>query len=86
VPTSKLTSKGQITVPKSIRDQLGLEQGDTLEFVMTDRAELVVRVHRRGASFVGSLHDFAPAAPVTVEEMRAAVRRRASAEMQRTSR
>lgn len=27
-----LTSKGQITIPKAIRDKLGLKEGDQLEF------------------------------------------------------
>lgn len=29
---ARLTSKGQITVPKSVRDALGLEEGDTVHF------------------------------------------------------
>ena len=29
---SVLTSKGQITLPKSLRDRLGLKSGDVLEF------------------------------------------------------
>lgn len=29
---SVLTSKGQITLPKSLRDRLGLKSGDILEF------------------------------------------------------
>jgi AbrB family looped-hinge helix DNA binding protein len=29
---SILTSKGQITLPKPIRDRLGLKEGDALEF------------------------------------------------------
>ena len=33
---STLTSKGQVTLPKEIRDQLGVHQGDRVEF-RTDR-------------------------------------------------
>jgi AbrB family looped-hinge helix DNA binding protein len=33
---AKMTSKGQITLPKEIRDQLGLELGDEVEFYMED--------------------------------------------------
>ena len=29
---STLTSKGQLTIPKSIRDRMGLKAGDALEF------------------------------------------------------
>ena len=29
---ARVTSKGQITVPKSVRDALGLEEGDTVRF------------------------------------------------------
>jgi antitoxin PrlF len=39
--SAKLTSKGQITVPKSVRDALGLEPGDRVMFrVERDRAVL----------------------------------------------
>jgi AbrB family looped-hinge helix DNA binding protein len=32
VSTSTLTSKGQITLPKEIREHLGVRQGDRVEF------------------------------------------------------
>jgi antitoxin PrlF len=42
VPRSKLTSKGQVTVPKSIRDQLDLEPGVTLHFSVDPSGRIVV--------------------------------------------
>jgi antitoxin PrlF len=30
---SKLTSRGQVTIPKSVRDALGLRPGDEVDFV-----------------------------------------------------
>jgi antitoxin PrlF len=42
-----LTSKGQITLPKDIRDLLGLETGDQINFVVEDG---VVRMRPRNKS------------------------------------
>jgi len=42
MPTSKLTSKGQITMPKEVRDRLGLRPGDEVEFI-PDNGSYVVR-------------------------------------------
>lgn len=33
---SKITSKGQTTIPKRIRDELGLEPGGRVQFVLKD--------------------------------------------------
>lgn len=37
---SMITRKGQVTIPKAIRDQLGVKEGEKVSFVM--RAEEVV--------------------------------------------
>lgn len=47
--TTRITSKGQVTIPKAIRDLYGLEEGDYL--VLEPRGEdLVVRKGRMVAS------------------------------------
>lgn len=42
MPAAKLTSKGQITIPKEVREKLGLAPGDRLEFLEED-GRFVVR-------------------------------------------
>lgn len=47
MPTATMTTKGQITIPKEIRDQLRLVPGDRLDFVVDDESgELVLRPAR----------------------------------------
>lgn len=38
-----LTSKGQTTIPKSIRDHLGLQAGDQLDFVIEADGRVTLR-------------------------------------------
>ncbi len=40
--TSTITSKGQLTVPKAIREKYGLQSGDKVEFL--DDPELGLRI------------------------------------------
>ena len=69
-----LTSKGQITIPKEVRERLGVEAGDRLEFVEQERGVYKVVAATRD---VRHLKGFVtkPRRPVSVEEMNAAVRR-----------
>ena len=78
MPKSTLTSKGQVTIPKAIRERFGLNEGDTLEFIVEDGGRIVVRSRGRENGVCGVLRDYAPGKPVTVDEMRAAVRHRAT--------
>jgi len=38
-----LTRKGQVTIPKPIRERLGVAPGDAVEFAVNDRGEVTVR-------------------------------------------
>jgi AbrB family looped-hinge helix DNA binding protein len=44
MPTATLTSKGQVTLPKEIRERLGLRPGHQLSFELEDDGRIVVRV------------------------------------------
>ena len=33
MPTAKVTSKGQITIPRHVRDRLGIKPGDQVDFI-----------------------------------------------------
>ena len=44
---SKLTSKGQVTIPKRLRDHLGLKPGSEVEFAMNNQGEIVVRTKEK---------------------------------------
>ena len=46
--TATLTSKGQITLPKSIRNLFKLQPGHKLEFVITGAGEVCLKPRRLG--------------------------------------
>jgi antitoxin PrlF len=64
-----ITSKGQVTVPREIRDRLGLKSGDKVAFAMLSDGTVVMRPKtRRLAALAGSLTR--PGQPkVAVEDM-----------------
>lgn len=43
MPNATLTSKGQITIPREIRDLLGVNAGDRLSFEVREGGEVVVQ-------------------------------------------
>ena len=76
MPSATITSKGQLTVPKAIRDLLRLSAGDRVDFIVKDDGTVVLcpatvdvrelkgLLHRKGGP------------PLSVEEMNAIIRRR----------
>jgi antitoxin PrlF len=88
VPKTTLTSKGQVTIPKEIRQRLGLRQGDQLIFRFDEAGRLTVEPaspHLLG-DLPGLLHHRAGKRPATIEEMDAAVRKGAGKRFVRETR
>lgn len=83
-----ITSKGQVTIPKEIRDRSGLEQGDRVEFRIDDEGRIVMEPLRpsRPLPAAGRLRKYAKGRPVTVEEMNEAVARSAVRRFERSTR
>ena len=53
---STLTSKGQTTIPKDIRDSLGLRSGDRITFTLMPDGTVQMRVKNKSAlALAGSL-------------------------------
>ena len=47
--TSTISSKGQITVPKAVRDRLGLRAGTSVEFELVERGVMLRKGRQSGA-------------------------------------
>ncbi len=77
MPTSTLTTRGQTTIPKDIREALDLQPGDRLEFTL--RGDQVV-LRRAGAdlSALDGMLDRSEQKPLTIDEMNEAIGRAAT--------
>lgn len=64
-----LTSKGQITVPKEIRDALALDAGAKLDFSIQSDGTLSVRPMKRSVSSIVGLLRVPAAKSATVKEL-----------------
>lgn len=74
--TATLTSKGQLTLPKTVRDALHLHTGDRVSFLIHGADEAVMKPVTKSVDDVfGRLHS-PTQVPKTVEEMEEAVAER----------
>ena len=74
--TSILTSKGQTTIPKDVRQHLGLHPGDRIEFVLKEDNTVLLKAATRAVTDIkGFLPK--PPKPVSLDAMQAAIRKRA---------
>jgi antitoxin PrlF len=71
-----VTSKGQITIPKAVREALGVEAGDKIEFVEERKGVYtIIAATRDIRDLKGSIAK--PAKPVSLDDMKRAVVRAA---------
>jgi antitoxin PrlF len=68
-----VTNKGQVTLPKAIRDELKIEQGTQLDFQLNTDGSMSVRTLKRSALAIVGLLKRPGRAAVTVEQMNQAV-------------
>jgi AbrB family looped-hinge helix DNA binding protein len=77
MPTSTITSKGQITIPKEVRASLGLEAGHEVTFRV--REDGVVELRPKNVDLMSLRGILKPRVKgVTIEDMNAAIRQAAA--------
>jgi len=64
-----LTSKGQTTIPKEIRDSLGMKPGDRMTFTLMPDATVVMRVKGKSVNELAGMLKKKGRKPVPVEQL-----------------
>lgn len=70
-----LTSKGQVTIPKAVRNRLHLKAGDKIEFVFHENSVEIIPVSGSVRDLKGMLSK--PEKAVSLEEMDRVIQERA---------
>lgn len=78
MPSATLTSKGQLTLPKAIRDLLRLGVGDRVDFIVKDDRTVVLRPATVDVRELKGLLHKKGIKPLSVEQVNAIIRRRAA--------
>jgi antitoxin PrlF len=75
---STLTSKGQTTIPKQVREHLKISPGDKLDFVIESEGRVVIRPAKLDVRELKGLLKRHDGKVLSVEEMNAAIARGAA--------
>jgi AbrB family looped-hinge helix DNA binding protein len=76
--TATLTSKGQTTIPKQVREHLNLRPGDKLDFVIESAGRVVIRPAKLDVRELKGLLKRRDGRTLSIEEMNAAIARGAA--------
>ena len=79
---SAITSKGQVTIPKKIREFLKVKTSDKIIFTPIEDGQVLITTRQIPASALfGMLKHRRPARPVSLKEMDSAIRKRRAERM-----
>ncbi len=77
--TAKITSKGQVTIPKAVRSRMAVEAGDRLAFEFDREGTVRMRpLRREHQPLLGFLAQFAASERLSKNGVRQALRARAA--------
>ena len=75
MPIATVTSKGQVTIPKVVRDLMHIDAGDQIDFVVTERGDVLVRSVSLDVRSLRGLLKRPRRKSVSVEEMNSSILR-----------
>ncbi len=73
MPTATLTSKGQITIPKEIRQQLRLQTGHRIEFLIDSTGRVSLTPRNKDIRSLKGILRSRRKKPVSIREMNEAI-------------
>jgi antitoxin PrlF len=83
MPTATLTTKGQVTIPKAVREHLGVDTGDRLSFVVQEDGTVIVKPITHHVRELGGLLHRPGQRPVSVRDLDEGIARRMRAKFGR---
>jgi antitoxin PrlF len=85
VPVATLTSKGQVTIPASVRARLGLRTGDQVDFVLAPDGDVTLKAKRTRFEELRGVLRSSRRRPVSPAEMDQAIQRATRARWKRAA-
>ncbi len=73
MPLTTITSKGQVTIPKAIRDELGLSPGDRVRFTRQHDGTVIVEPETVDVRSLKGMFSHAVDSVVSLEDMDRAI-------------
>jgi AbrB family looped-hinge helix DNA binding protein len=73
MPSGTIRTKGQITIPKEVRDRLGLKAGSRVDFIISPKGSLTLRPAKKDFRSLRGIIKSPLGRPITIEEMNEAI-------------